>query len=281
MKTLKYEIKEGSGVAIAHSDDGDGKGKIFTISGYASVFGEVDLGGDRTIRGCFSGAKAPIPLLWGHEHKGLPLGAVDLLKEDRVGLLFRARLPADTVRGHEVKRLVQARALQSVSYGYNATKTRNSRVGDKSVRDLLSIDLFEISLVNFGQLPSARLSSWDQKLRPIILDGILIAEVEQAEADHQHVSSDKMARYCDALRRDGERLQYGGKTELKWKSDLAAFNSEMRDALSEVEALQARAKELERSEVVEEHPRRRRKRQLWQLQRDIARIGGDPDSIKR
>ncbi|NKB51654.1 MAG: HK97 family phage prohead protease [Rhizobiaceae bacterium] len=128
------------------------------FTGYATLFGKVDLGKDRVVRGAFrqslkrrsiKGAR----MLFQHDPCE-PIGVWHEISEDAQGLYVRGRIIADTVKGAEVLSLMRAGAIDGLSIGF---RTRKSRTDRKSgIRSILEADLWEISIVTFPMLPQAR-----------------------------------------------------------------------------------------------------------------------------
>lgn len=128
------------------------------IEGHASVFGNVDLGGDRVRRGAFrKSLKAlkdsgrVLPLFWRHTE---PIGVVEEAKEDSRGLLVSVRPLAEVARGREALELVKAGAVREFSIGFDGL-TSESTIDKAGVRELKTIDLKEVSLVPFAMNPEA------------------------------------------------------------------------------------------------------------------------------
>lgn len=126
------------------------------IAGYASVFDVGDGGRDVVRRGAFAAAKAGVPLLWQHE-SGEPVGVVESLREDARGLRVVARL-AGTRRGADALALVKDGALSGLSIGYRVKRARKGR----ALRELLEVELVEVSLVTFPMQPLARILGWNE-----------------------------------------------------------------------------------------------------------------------
>lgn len=133
------------------------------IHGYASLFGVSDLSGDRVMKGAFAGSllsrgDEPLPMLFGHE-TGEPIGVWDRVVEDTRGLFVAGRILAGSDKSDRTARLVTQRALSGLSIGYRVKRMRpRSSLGVKPGRDLLELDLWEISIVAFPMLRSARLT---------------------------------------------------------------------------------------------------------------------------
>jgi HK97 family phage prohead protease len=132
-----------------------------SFSGYASVFGEVDLGQDLVMPGAFReslssrGARG-VKLLFQHDPNE-PIGVWLELHEDGKGLFARGRLMPEVSRAREVLSLMRAGALDGLSIGFRTVKGRTDP--KSGVRRLDKIDLWEISIVTFPMLPEARVSA--------------------------------------------------------------------------------------------------------------------------
>lgn len=136
--------------AIKESDD------VWEITGYASVFGNKDLGNDVVMPGAFKKSLADhgLPLLlFNHKMEDAPIGTITDAKEDKRGLWFKADLPKDDsfVSGRIVPQL-KKRGLRGTSIGYKAIQ--KSRRADNA-RMLTEVQLFEISVVNMPMNPLA------------------------------------------------------------------------------------------------------------------------------
>lgn len=136
-----------------------GEDGIFT--GYASRFGEVDLGRDAVQSGAFTKSLAARParrvkMLREHDQRE-PIGTWTEIAEDGVGLRVTGKLVLDTVKGRETHALMKAGALDGLSIGYRTKASRMDKA--KGVRLLDEVDLHEISIVTFGMLPSATVTS--------------------------------------------------------------------------------------------------------------------------
>lgn len=95
-------------------------------------------------RGAFAGAGA-VPMLW--QHGGAPVGRIERLCEDARGLRVIGVVADARVAG-----LVAAGAVTGLSVGYRA------RVVERRVhRELLRVDLVEVSLVAQPMQPGARI----------------------------------------------------------------------------------------------------------------------------
>ncbi|KQW31143.1 primosomal replication protein N [Rhizobium sp. Root274] len=132
-----------------------------TFSGYASLFGEVDLGRDAIERGAFAASidkrgAGGVRMLFQHDPAEV-IGRWTVLREDERGLYVEGKLATDVERAREVLALMKAGALDGLSIGFRAVKTRADRKA--GVRRILEADLWEISVVTFPMLPTARVSN--------------------------------------------------------------------------------------------------------------------------
>jgi HK97 family phage prohead protease len=137
------------------------------FAGYAALFGRPDRGGDVVRAGAFTrslrrGAGA-VPLLWQHQ-AGRPIGRIDYLREDRRGLRVIARL-SGSAAGREAAALLEECAVTGFSFGYRVREakgpsTRSGRAG--GVRELVDLDLVEISLVTLPMQPAARVHALER-----------------------------------------------------------------------------------------------------------------------
>ena len=123
------------------------------FAGYAAVFDRVDRGGDVVRKGAFRRAVAAgpggVPLLWQHD-PGKPIGRIDYLAEDRRGLRVIGRL-SQTAAAREAGALLRDRAVEGLSFGYRVRGSAN-----RTNRELMDLDLVEVSLVTFPMQPGAR-----------------------------------------------------------------------------------------------------------------------------
>jgi HK97 family phage prohead protease len=129
-----------------------------SFSGYASLFGRVDLGRDVVERGAFAQSlrkrgAAGIRMLFQHD-PNQPIGAWTELEEDARGLFVRGRLTKGVARSQEVLNLMRGGALDGLSIGFRAVKAKTDSV--TGVRRILEADLWEISVVTFPMMPEAR-----------------------------------------------------------------------------------------------------------------------------
>jgi HK97 family phage prohead protease len=137
------------------------------FSGYASLFGAVDLGKDVVEKGAFAASlkargAAGIRMLFQHD-PAEPIGVWTEIREDARGLFVRGRLTKDVARAREVLSLMRGGALDGLSIGFRAVRAKNDP--RNGVRRILEADLWKISVVTFPMLPDARIDSVKGRLR--------------------------------------------------------------------------------------------------------------------
>ena len=80
----------------------------------------------------------------------------DELREDARGLWVKGRLLDSVARGREAAALIEAGAIDGLSIGY---RTQRAAKNDAGQRVLQTLDLWEVSLVTFPMLPTARIAA--------------------------------------------------------------------------------------------------------------------------
>ena len=137
------------------------------IEGYASLFGACDQGGDVVAKGAYAASLAAlaaegrrIKMLWQHD-QAQPIGIWDEVREDGRGLYVKGRLLDSTQKAREAAALIEAGAIDGLSIGY---RTKTASKNDKGQRLLTELELWEVSLVTFPMLPSARVGAKGESL---------------------------------------------------------------------------------------------------------------------
>lgn len=123
------------------------------ISGYASVFGNVDSYGDIVVKGAFSKSIEKIKktgkvisVFYGHnmEDPRANIGRVIELREDSRGLFFKAQLDlSGATYGSLVHGQLKDGRLDSLSFGFSVVDGANTEAG----YELRELELYEISVV--------------------------------------------------------------------------------------------------------------------------------------
>lgn len=123
------------------------------IAGYAAIFNRLDKGGDiirpRAFDALHNDLPDDLPLLWQHD-PAQEIGHVDYAKVDKRGLRVIASLH-DNERAIEAITLLKQRAIEGLSFGYRVHRSHG-----RNPRELLALDVAEISLVTFPMQPLAK-----------------------------------------------------------------------------------------------------------------------------
>jgi HK97 family phage prohead protease len=149
------------------------------FAGYASVFGEVDDGGDIVMPGAFRKSlglrgRHRVKMLFQHDPKE-PVGTWDKVAEDGFGLWVEGRLVGEVPRADALRRLIAKGAVDGLSIVFRTVKsTRDPRTGH---RRLWEIDLWEISIVTFPMMDRARIAPGTAGGRKARLDRSLEAAI--------------------------------------------------------------------------------------------------------
>jgi uncharacterized protein len=164
--TCPFEVKAGS-----NSNDG-------YITGYGSIFGNVDSYGDIVAKGAFkkaiedakSGAKNWPAFLLQHGDETsdgkMPVGIWTNMEEDSNGLKLVGKL-ANTKRGRDAYALLKMTprpALDGLSIGYRCTDYEMHKAGSPARRTIKAVDLVEVSLVTFPANTRARVTGVKSRL---------------------------------------------------------------------------------------------------------------------
>ena len=151
-------IKIERAFTITKSLDEDG-----TFEGYASVFDIEDHGGDTVRKGAFKTGlqkavkeKRKIKMLFNHD-RFLPIGVFKEADEDSKGLFVRGKLTLGVQKADETRLLMLDEAIDSMSIGGYVRKELWDNKTFK--RDLLEVELREISPVVFPMLDAARITA--------------------------------------------------------------------------------------------------------------------------
>lgn len=147
-------LRETKAIALQVKADSEGR-----IEGYASRFDERDQGGDIVVKGAFStslaGGRMP-KMLWQHD-PSQPIGVWESASEDETGLYVRGRIMETIEKGRDVKAMIEAGAIDGMSIGYRTIKADR---GPDGARMLQQLDLWEVSMVTFPMLTSAKIDSY-------------------------------------------------------------------------------------------------------------------------
>lgn len=161
---------------------------------YASVFDNIDLTGDRVVKGAFANSLNawrksgdPIPVIFSHDWTNpfAMIGSADPSEviEDDHGLLVKAQLDIDdNPLAKQVWRNMSRKTLNQSSFAYDVVQESGMKKGRDGANDLLELNLLEVGPCLLGANPatagvlSAKSRSSARKDAP--MDG----SVEQAQA---------------------------------------------------------------------------------------------------
>lgn len=155
----KFDVMQGT---VSVTDD-------MVIEGYASLFGTADRGNDTVAKGAYASSLASgrvVKMLWQHD-PAQPIGVWAEMREDDRGLYVKGRLLDGVARAKEAAALIRAGAIDGLSIGYRTVRaTKNDGGG----RLLTELELWEVSLVTFPMLPSARVAAKGETLDDTLRD---------------------------------------------------------------------------------------------------------------
>jgi HK97 family phage prohead protease len=127
--------------------------------GYASVFGGVDSYGDTIEKGAFKNVleHGVLPkMFFNHKSWELPVGVWRSMEEDENGLVMRGSFIDGYQASQEMKAVLKAGAIDSLSIGFMMTKDdyEERKDGGRNIKNIS--ELLEVSLVNFPADKAAR-----------------------------------------------------------------------------------------------------------------------------
>lgn len=137
------------------------------FSGYASIFGNVDLGGDviskdEPFKEIVTNPDGKVITLFSHDSGGLfsataaggiPIGLADVSQNSK-GLKFDAQLVMDDPFVKRVHTHLKAKTITGMSIGYDVLPG-GARTLESGIRELNALKLWEISPVIWGMNPKA------------------------------------------------------------------------------------------------------------------------------
>lgn len=132
------------------------------ISGYASVFDITDDHNDIILKGAFDNIphKTNIKFLWQHDHSK-PIGIITCITQDDYGLYVEGIINCCTQQGQEAASLIKQGAINGLSIGFVSQKEKYNHHG---IREILSADLHEASVVTFPANQNAKINMLDSAL---------------------------------------------------------------------------------------------------------------------
>lgn len=169
--------------AELNTDDG-----IFHISGYASVFGNVDSYGDIVERGAFQNSIAQflsgqkkIKVLLNHKIDNFA-GLAYELEEREQGLYCDLGIAKDLSVSKELIKGVELGILDEFSIGYTL---KNYWIDEQDNWHLTDIDLKEISIVTFAANDKAKIQDWKMRQLDLNQDNLKFSKMKQQLDEYQ------------------------------------------------------------------------------------------------
>lgn len=137
--------------------------------GICAVFGNVDSWGDRIMPGAFAKTiqegRSRVKHLWNHDFSNPPIASITELKEvgreelpdavlsyapEATGGLMVAREYYEDEFSDRVMKAIDKGDITEMSFGYDVMKWDNSEEGDRKIRNLVELKLFDTSDVLWG-----------------------------------------------------------------------------------------------------------------------------------
>lgn len=120
----------------------------------------ADVAGDIVMRGAFQESlikrgRKGIRMLYQHD-PAQPLGIWSEIREDNRGLYVRGELSTGASRVRDIEALLADGAIDGLSIGFKTIKAVRDRF--TGLRHLIHVDLWEVSLVTFPMMGSARVT---------------------------------------------------------------------------------------------------------------------------
>jgi HK97 family phage prohead protease len=151
MREVKMEIVEG-----------EDEVKIGVIEGYASTYGNTDLGGDVVEKGAFTQTlkhkNNSVPLLLDHGYKTADIAGIAYLEDDEKGLYLKAEMPLDIPEVanayKKTKFMIERGGKMGLSIGYDTIKALPSEDGTRRLKELA---LHEVSITPFPMNTEAQI----------------------------------------------------------------------------------------------------------------------------
>ena len=138
------------------------EGKIGMIEGYASTYGNTDLGGDVVEKGAFTQTlkhkNNTVPLLLDHGYKTSDIAGIAYLNDDEKGLYLKAEMPLDIPEVanayKKTKFMIERGGKMGLSIGYDTVK---AMPGEDGTRRLKELSLHEVSITPFPMNTEAQI----------------------------------------------------------------------------------------------------------------------------
>lgn len=126
------------------------------ITGYGSVFGNVDSYGDIVVKGAFSKSiEQKMPALLLQHNPSDVAGIWKVAKEDKNGLYLEGELNLKVQKAREMYELLKQGALKGMSIGFNTVDSEYNNEGKRLIKE---VNLWEVSLVTFPANVAAQIN---------------------------------------------------------------------------------------------------------------------------
>jgi HK97 family phage prohead protease len=146
------------------------------FEGYASVFGNIDSHEDVIEYGAFTKTikenRNRIKILWQHDMTE-PIGLPEVMEEDSKGLYVKGKISM-TDTGIKALTLIKDGVINEMSIGFDIIKKDYSKLGNKDVRVLKEIRLWEFSPVTFASNSMAKIQKFNHIINSVGNDKNLI-----------------------------------------------------------------------------------------------------------
>lgn len=150
------------------------------FEGYASVFGNVDLGGDMVVKGAFEKALTErypggvgIPIYWNHDTTNpfANLGLTAKAVEDDHGLRVWGAVDTSTEYGAQVAKLLREGRVKQMSFAFDV-KTGAFVESEEHgyYYELRELDLFEVSITPIGMNQATEVTSVKSLMEKSVAD---------------------------------------------------------------------------------------------------------------
>jgi HK97 family phage prohead protease len=214
--------------------------EVFRFQGYASVFGVKDSDGDIMVNGAFTetikthkstGRDVPVYVqhMW-PQYEKVPVGVIriDEISEDDYGLKIIAELPTDDsyVSGRIIPQL-KIKSLTALSVGFILRKFNFVNIeDDNSDRELLEVDLLEVSIVAFPANDAARITAIKTAMKESYYPPMMKTATPWASLPKSLASRDVRWNSNAAVKRWREYSGSKDKPNARYKNNFLWYDSE-------------------------------------------------------
>lgn len=153
-KQVKYFSVNFNTKALKEDDE------FFWFEGYASTFGNTDLGNEVVVKGAFiDSLREKMPRMVYQHDMRQPIGVYEAAYEDSKGLFVVGKMPKANTQCQNIYSLMKCGAIDSMSIGY---RILNYTLKD-DVLYLDKVDLIEVSPVTSPMNPAAKITAVKNK----------------------------------------------------------------------------------------------------------------------